>query len=170
MITLIAFDLDGTLAESKEAIKSDMAEALSELLAVAHVAIISSGDWPQFHEQIASRLPPSADLSKIWLILPPGPNSTPIVTEPSKSSTQSSSPTKKDYTSSKPSNSHCRLRALLLNKLGKNESKIVGVKSPSRHLDNKLQSRRKNTGTRISLNAKSFKPTFEHFSPDFPST
>lgn len=44
MITLIAFDLDGTLAESKEAIKSDMAETLSELLAVAHVAIISGGD------------------------------------------------------------------------------------------------------------------------------
>ncbi|CAD0031671.1 unnamed protein product [Aureobasidium pullulans] len=36
MITLIAFDLDSILAESKEAIKSDIAEALSELLAVAY--------------------------------------------------------------------------------------------------------------------------------------
>ncbi|THY15303.1 hypothetical protein D6D01_07941 [Aureobasidium pullulans] len=68
MITLIAFDLDGTLAESKQAIESDMAEALSELLAVAHVAITSGGDWPQFHKQIASRLPPFADLSKLWLM------------------------------------------------------------------------------------------------------
>ncbi|THX24702.1 hypothetical protein D6D10_10073 [Aureobasidium pullulans] len=36
MITLIAFDLDSILVESKEAIKSDIAEALSELLAVAY--------------------------------------------------------------------------------------------------------------------------------------
>ena len=46
MITLIAFDLDSILVESKEAIKSDIAEALSELLAVAYLAIISSDDWP----------------------------------------------------------------------------------------------------------------------------
>lgn len=65
MITLTAFDLDGTLAESKQAIKSDMAEALSETLTVAHVAIISGGDWPQFQKQVASRLPPSANLSKL---------------------------------------------------------------------------------------------------------
>jgi phosphomannomutase len=68
MISLIAFDLDGTLAESKQAIKDTMAEALADLLAVAHVAVISGGDWPQFQKQVASRLPSRADLSKLWLM------------------------------------------------------------------------------------------------------
>lgn len=68
MISLIAFDLDGTLAESKQSLKDDMIEALTNLLAVAHVAIISGGDWPQFHKQIVSRLPIHADVSKLWLM------------------------------------------------------------------------------------------------------
>ncbi|SEL55840.1 hypothetical protein SAMN05216382_2152 [Sphingomonas palmae] len=68
MKELVAFDLDGTLAESKQAIKEDMAEALADLLQVAHVAVISGGDWPQFDKQVASRLPARADLSKLWLM------------------------------------------------------------------------------------------------------
>jgi HAD superfamily hydrolase (TIGR01484 family) len=65
---LVAFDLDGTLAESKQAIKEDMGEALADLLGVAHVAVISGGDWPQFDKQVASRLPARADLSRLWLM------------------------------------------------------------------------------------------------------
>lgn len=68
MITLVAFDLDGTLAESKQALKDTMGEALASLLAVANVAVISGGDWPQFYKQIVSRLPAHADLSKLWLM------------------------------------------------------------------------------------------------------
>lgn len=68
MITLVAFDLDGTLAESKQAIKDSMGEALADLLTVANVAVISGGDWPQFLKQVASRLPARADLSKLWLM------------------------------------------------------------------------------------------------------
>jgi phosphomannomutase len=68
MISLVAFDLDGTLAESKQPLKDSMSEALTDLLAVAHVAVISGGDWPQFQKQVASRLPPQADLSKLWLM------------------------------------------------------------------------------------------------------
>jgi len=68
MIALVAFDLDGTLAESKQALKDDMGEALADLLAVANVAVISGGDWPQFERQVASRLPARADLSKLWLL------------------------------------------------------------------------------------------------------
>ena len=68
MITLVGFDLDGTLAESKQALKDTMAEALADLLGVANVAVISGGDWPQFHKQIVSRLPARADLSKLWLM------------------------------------------------------------------------------------------------------
>lgn len=68
MIALVAFDLDGTLAESKQPLKDTMGEALADLLAVAHVAVISGGDWPQFKKQVASRLPARADLSKLWLM------------------------------------------------------------------------------------------------------
>ena len=68
MKQLVAFDLDGTLAESKQAIKPDMGEALADLLGVAHVAVISGGDWPQFDKQVASNLPARADLSRLWLM------------------------------------------------------------------------------------------------------
>jgi phosphomannomutase len=65
---LVAFDLDGTLALSKQAIQPDMGEALADLLGVADVAVISGGDWPQFDKQVASRLPERADLSRLWLM------------------------------------------------------------------------------------------------------
>jgi len=68
MITLVAFDLDGTLAESKQALLPSMGKALADLLAVAQVAVISGGDWPQFHKQIVSQLPAHADVSKLWLM------------------------------------------------------------------------------------------------------
>ncbi|WP_294211639.1 HAD-IIB family hydrolase [uncultured Sphingomonas sp.] len=68
MKQLIAFDLDGTLAESKQPLQEPMGEALADLLGVAHVAVISGGDWPQFQKQVASRLPARADLSKLWLM------------------------------------------------------------------------------------------------------
>lgn len=68
MISLVAFDLDGTLALSKQPLKDTMGEALADLLEVANVAVISGGDWPQFMKQVASRLPPRADLSKLWLM------------------------------------------------------------------------------------------------------
>jgi HAD superfamily hydrolase (TIGR01484 family) len=68
MISLVAFDLDGTLATSKQPLLESMGEALADLLAVAHVAVISGGDWPQFQKQVASRLPARADLSKLWLM------------------------------------------------------------------------------------------------------
>ncbi|HEX7873065.1 MAG TPA: HAD-IIB family hydrolase [Sphingobium sp.] len=68
MKELVAFDLDGTLAESKQALKADMAEAFADLLTVAHVAVISGGDWPQFQKQVASQLPVRADLSRLWLM------------------------------------------------------------------------------------------------------
>lgn len=68
MKELIAFDLDGTLAESKQPLEQDMGDALADLLTVAHVAVISGGDWPQFDKQVASRLPARADLSRLWLM------------------------------------------------------------------------------------------------------
>lgn len=68
MKELIAFDLDGTLAESKQPLGQAMGDALADLLAVAHVAVISGGDWPQFEKQVASRLPARADVTRLWLM------------------------------------------------------------------------------------------------------
>ena len=68
MKRLAAFDLDGTLALSKQAVQPDMAEALADLLTVADVAVISGGDWPQFDKQVASNLPARADLSRLWMM------------------------------------------------------------------------------------------------------
>src|SRR3546814_4503407 len=70
---MIAFDLDGTLAESKRPLSEDMAATLARLLAVTDVAVISGGDWPQFDKQVASRLPAGAALAHLWLIPTTGP-------------------------------------------------------------------------------------------------
>jgi phosphomannomutase len=68
MKDLIAFDLDGTLAESKQPLQGTTGQALADLLEVAQVAVISGGDWPQFDKQVASRLPERADRTKLWLM------------------------------------------------------------------------------------------------------
>ena len=68
MKKLVAFDLDGTLAASKQPIEPDMAEALADLLGVVDVAVISGGDWSQFDKQVARRLPERADRSRLWLM------------------------------------------------------------------------------------------------------
>lgn len=68
MKTMIAFDLDGTLAESKQAISEEMAELLESLLATADVAVISGGDWPQFESQVVSHIPAGADLTRLWIM------------------------------------------------------------------------------------------------------
>lgn len=62
MKKLIAFDLDGTLALSKQPIDDEMAGLLADLMDVAMVAIISGGDWPQFEKQVVSRMPAGAKL------------------------------------------------------------------------------------------------------------
>jgi hydroxymethylpyrimidine pyrophosphatase-like HAD family hydrolase len=41
---LVVFDLDGTLAESKASIDSEMATLLGGLLGIVKVAVISGGD------------------------------------------------------------------------------------------------------------------------------
>jgi HAD superfamily hydrolase (TIGR01484 family) len=56
MKKLIVFDLDGTLAESKSALDSEMAALLGKLLGITRVAIISGGDFPQFEQQVLSNL------------------------------------------------------------------------------------------------------------------
>ncbi|WP_156678269.1 HAD-IIB family hydrolase [Sphingomonas profundi] len=66
--TLIAFDLDGTLAESKQAVDDEMAKLLARLSAVATVAIMSGGDWPQFEQQLVGNLPAASHFDKFYLL------------------------------------------------------------------------------------------------------
>ena len=68
MKKLIIFDLDGTLAKSKSAIDAEMANLLTQLLNVAHVAIISGGDWPQFQKQVLKELPKNLSLEKLSIL------------------------------------------------------------------------------------------------------
>jgi HAD superfamily hydrolase (TIGR01484 family) len=56
MKRLIVFDLDGTLAESKSPIDTEMANLLNSLLATVKVGVISGGAWPQFEEQVLAHL------------------------------------------------------------------------------------------------------------------
>ena len=69
MKRLIAFDLDGTLAESKQAIDAEMACLLARLAKTAIVAVISGGDWPQFRRQLIGSLPDEIDFAQ-WFLLP----------------------------------------------------------------------------------------------------
>jgi phosphomannomutase len=65
---LVAFDLDGTLAESKQPIGDEMAGLLKQLLDAALVAVISGGDWPQFEKQVIKRLPAGARLERLFIM------------------------------------------------------------------------------------------------------
>jgi hypothetical protein len=64
MKKLIVFDLDGTLAESKTSLDTEMSLLLHDLLGIVKVAVISGGDWPQFKKQVLSNLP----MMKAWII------------------------------------------------------------------------------------------------------
>lgn len=68
MKSLIVFDLDGTLAESKSPLDKEMARLLRKLLAVAKVAIISGGAWPQFEKQVLPNLASDKRLVNLSLL------------------------------------------------------------------------------------------------------
>jgi HAD superfamily hydrolase (TIGR01484 family) len=59
--SLIVFDLDGTLTESKAPLKPDMARSLATLLAQKKVAIIGGGSYEQFQNQFVKyfKCPPA---------------------------------------------------------------------------------------------------------------
>lgn len=63
MKKLIAFDLDGTLADSKSPLDDRMAEALNNLLEKFQVCVISGGKFEQFEKQLLSNL--NADPAKL---------------------------------------------------------------------------------------------------------
>ena len=68
MKRLVAYDLDGTLAQSKQPIGPDIAALLARLTRLAVVAVISGGDWPQFASQLVGNLPPETDLDRLFLL------------------------------------------------------------------------------------------------------
>jgi HAD superfamily hydrolase (TIGR01484 family) len=68
MKKLIVFDLDGTLAESKSSLDTEMAALLSALLGIVKVAVISGGNWPQFEKQVLSKLPHDQRLRNLSLL------------------------------------------------------------------------------------------------------
>lgn len=64
---LIAFDLDGTLAESKQRVSAEMADLLVQLLQKMPVAVMSGGGWQQFEKQFLPALPDGAMLDRLYL-------------------------------------------------------------------------------------------------------
>jgi hypothetical protein len=62
---IIAFDLDGTLAESKQALSSSVAELLCELAKEKKVAIISGGSLGQFQKQFLPFFIPKKEDEKL---------------------------------------------------------------------------------------------------------
>ena len=66
---LVAFDLDDTLAPSKSALPSAMAEQLRALLDVVPVCVISGGEFGQFRTQLLENLDATSEqLSKLHLM------------------------------------------------------------------------------------------------------
>ena len=68
MKRLIVFDLDGTLAASKQPVDKAVGEWLGKLLVKCRVAVISGGAWPQFETQLLANLPADAPLDRLSLL------------------------------------------------------------------------------------------------------
>jgi hypothetical protein len=68
MKKLIVFDLDGTLAESKSSLDSEMAGLLNSLLGIVKVSVISGGNWLQFEKQVLANLSHDERLKNLSLL------------------------------------------------------------------------------------------------------
>jgi HAD superfamily hydrolase (TIGR01484 family) len=67
-IRVFAFDLDDTLAESKQRLTPTMARALHDLLGVSDVLVISGARWEQFQSQVLGALPDDPRLERLHLM------------------------------------------------------------------------------------------------------
>jgi phosphomannomutase len=63
----MVFDLDGTLAESKQRVEADVGLLLGELLKHIPVAVMSGAGFPQFERQFFPALPPEANLERLYI-------------------------------------------------------------------------------------------------------
>lgn len=68
MKSLIIFDLDGTLVESKLPLDAEMAALLGRLLEIVKAAVISGGAWTQFEKQVLSNLPHDERLKNLSML------------------------------------------------------------------------------------------------------
>lgn len=68
MPALVFFDLDKTLAASKQPLTPEMAQLLSKLLARTNVAIVSGGKFSQLKEQVADQLPEGTALERLFIL------------------------------------------------------------------------------------------------------
>lgn len=68
MKKLIIFDLDGTLAESKQPLTVEMSAYIARLLSQTRVAVISGGALSQFLKQVVEQLPRHAKLAHLYLL------------------------------------------------------------------------------------------------------
>jgi len=66
--SLIIFDLDRTLAASKEPVSPYTAELFGKLLARTSCAVISGGKFAQLKEQVVDQLPPDASIENLYLL------------------------------------------------------------------------------------------------------
>lgn len=64
---LLACDLDGTLAESKQPVSAQMGELLGELLAILPIAVISGAGFTQYETQLLPAFPENAHFEKLFL-------------------------------------------------------------------------------------------------------
>jgi phosphomannomutase len=63
----MVFDLDGTLAESKQRASAQMGELLAQLLEIMPVAVMSGAAYPQFEKQLLPAVPIEARLTNLYL-------------------------------------------------------------------------------------------------------
>jgi len=66
-IKLIAFDLDGTIAESKQRVTAEMGNLLADLMKKMPVAIMSGASFAQFETQFLPAIPYDAQLDRMYL-------------------------------------------------------------------------------------------------------
>ncbi|MEK7109365.1 MAG: HAD-IIB family hydrolase [Patescibacteria group bacterium] len=63
----LVFDLDGTLAESKQRVEAEMGLLIGELLKHVPVAVMSGAGFPQFEKQFFPALPLGANLERLFI-------------------------------------------------------------------------------------------------------
>ncbi len=64
---LMAFDLDGTLAESKQRVTAEMGNLLAELTHKMPVAVLSGASFRQFETQLIPAIPSDANFKNFYL-------------------------------------------------------------------------------------------------------
>lgn len=64
---VVAFDLDGTLAESKQRMTDDMGALLAQLMGRMPTAVLSGAGFPQFQKQVLTALPIGADFANLYI-------------------------------------------------------------------------------------------------------